>query len=99
MDSVSLLINNFEKNIYLHLTELEMLEYTTSKWKDQWINSPHYTHTKLFYESPSKSKAKYILKMGTSMLSTWIKGISGHNNCAVPIHGHIAAVRTEHLWV
>ena len=26
--------------------------------------------TKLFYDSPNKNKSKYILKMGTHMLST-----------------------------
>ena len=57
-------------------------EYTTNKWKMKWAASPHYKHTKLYYESPNKNKAKYILKMGTNMLSTWIKSITGHNNLA-----------------
>ena len=35
-----------------------------------------------FYDSPSKNKSKYILKIGTYMLSTWIKSITGHNNLA-----------------
>ena len=39
-----------------------------------------YKHTKLFYDSPNKNKSKYILKMGTKMLSMWIKCITGHNN-------------------
>ena len=54
-------------------------EYTTSKWKHKWITAPQYKHTKLFYDSPNKKKSKYILKMGTYMLSTWIKSITGHN--------------------
>ena len=29
-----------------------------------------YNHTKLFYASPNKNKAKYILKMGTYTIST-----------------------------
>ena len=56
--------------------------YTTAKWKQKWLNEPHYKHTKLFYDSPNKNKSKYILKMGTHMLSTWIKSITGHNNLA-----------------
>ena len=55
--------------------------YTTAKWKQKWTTAPHYKHTKLFYDSPNKNKSKYILKMGTHMLSTWIKSITGHNNC------------------
>ena len=47
-----------------------------SKWKQRWITAPHYKHTKLFYDSPNKNKAKYILKIGTYMLSTWIKCIT-----------------------
>ena len=39
-------------------------------------------HNKLFYGSPNKNKSKYIMKMGTHMLSIWIKGITGHNNLA-----------------
>ena len=50
--------------------------YTTAKWKQKWITAPHYKHTKLFYDSPNKNKSKYIIKMGTHMLSTWIKSIS-----------------------
>ena len=57
-------------------------EYTTSKWKHKWISAPQYKHTKLFYDSPNKNKSKYILKMDTYMLSTWIKSITGHNNLA-----------------
>ena len=57
-------------------------DYTTANWKHKWITSPHYKHTKLFYESPNKNKSKYVFKMGTHMLSTWIKGITGHNNLA-----------------
>ena len=57
-------------------------EYTTSKWKQKWTTAPHYKHTKLFYESPNKNKSKYISKMGTYMLSTWIKSITGYNNLA-----------------
>ena len=57
-------------------------EHTTTKWKQNWITSPHYKHTKLFYEAPNKNKSKYILKMGTHRLSAWIKGITGHNNLA-----------------
>ena len=57
-------------------------EYTTFKWKHKWTTSPQYKHTKLFYSSPNKNKSKYILKMGTYMLSTWIKSITGHNNLA-----------------
>ena len=57
-------------------------EYITSKWKHKWTTAPQYKHTKLFYESPNKNKSKYILKMGTYMLSTWIKSITGHNNLA-----------------
>ena len=56
--------------------------YTTAKWKQKWVDAPHYKHTKLFYESPNKNKSKYTLKMGTHMLSTWIKSITGHNNLA-----------------
>ena len=41
-----------------------------------------YKHTKLYYDSPNKNKSKYVLKMGTHTLSTWIKGITGHNNLA-----------------
>ena len=57
-------------------------EYTTSKWKQKWITAPQYKHTKLFYDAPNKNKSKYILKMVTYMLSTWIKSITGHNNLA-----------------
>ena len=57
-------------------------EYTTSKWKRKWITAPPYKHTKLFYDSPNKNKLKSISKMGTYMLSTWIKSITGHNNLA-----------------
>ena len=57
-------------------------EYATSKWKRKWIPAPQYKHTKLFYDSPNKNKSKSILKMLTYMLSTWIKGITGHNNLA-----------------
>ena len=57
-------------------------EYTTSNWRHRWVSSPHYKHTKLFYEFPNKSKSKYILKMGTYKLSVWIKDITGHNNLA-----------------
>ena len=46
--------------------------YTTAKWKQKWITAPQYKHTKLFYDSPNKNKSKYILKMGTHMLSTWV---------------------------
>ena len=46
--------------------------YTTDKWKQKWINTPHYKHTKLFYDSPNKNKSKYILKMGTHMLLSLI---------------------------
>ena len=53
-------------------------EYTTSKWKHKWITAPQYKHTKLFYESTNKK----IKKMGTYMLSTWIKSMTGHNNLA-----------------
>ena len=56
--------------------------YTTAKWKQKWTSAPHYKHTKLFYDSPNKNKSKYVLKMGTHMLSTWIKSITGHNNLA-----------------
>ena len=44
--------------------------------------STEYKHTKLYYNAPNKNKSNYILKMGTNMLSTWIKGITGHNNLA-----------------
>ena len=57
-------------------------EYTTSKWKQKWISSPQNKHTKLFYNSPNANKSKYIMKMGTRMLSTWITRITGHNNLA-----------------
>ena len=57
-------------------------DYTTSLWRQKWITTPHYKHTKLFYGSPNKNKSKYILKMGTHKLSTWIKGLTGHNNLA-----------------
>ena len=57
-------------------------EYTASKWKQKWVTPPQYKHTKLFYNSPSKNKSKHVLKMGTYMLSTWIKRITGHNNLA-----------------
>ena len=57
-------------------------EYTSRLWKNKWQISTQYKHTKLFYESPNKNKSKYILKMGTIKLSTWIKGITGHNNLA-----------------
>ena len=53
-------------------------DYTT----DKWITAPQYKHTKLFYESPNKNKSKHVLKMGTYMLNTWIKSITGHNNLA-----------------
>ena len=59
--------------------------YTTAKWKHRWQTSPQYKHTKLFYDSPNKNKSKYILKMGTHMLSTWIKSITGHNNLALSL--------------
>ena len=57
-------------------------EHTTSKWKHKWVTAPQYKHTKLFYDSPYKNKSKYILNMGSYMLSTWIKSITGHNNLA-----------------
>ena len=47
-------------------------EYTTTKWKQKWITSPHFKHTKLFYDSPNKNKSKYILRLGTYMLSTYV---------------------------
>ena len=43
---------------------------------------PHYKHTKLFYNTPNKNKSKCIMKIGTYMLSTRIKRITGHNNLA-----------------
>ena len=57
-------------------------EYTTSQWTIKWKSSTHYKHTKLFYDTPNKTKSRYTLKMGTYMLSTWIKSITGHNNLA-----------------
>ena len=33
--------------------------YSTSLWTDKWTASPHYKHTKLFYESPNKNKSKW----------------------------------------
>ena len=65
--------------------------YTTDKWKQKWITAPHYKHTKLFYDSPNKNKSKYILKMGTHMLSTWVKSITGHNNFACLLYTSDAA--------
>ena len=64
-------------------------EFATSKWKHKWISAPQYKHTKLFYGSPNKQKSKYILKMGTYMLSTWIKSITGHNNFQFKINPDI----------
>ena len=61
-------------------TKIEL--YITSKWKHKWILAPQYKHTKLFYDLPNKNKSKYILKIGTYMISTWIKCITGHNNLA-----------------
>ena len=55
--------------------------YTTAKWKHKWITAPHYKHTKHFYDSPNKNKSKYILEMGTHMLSTWIKSITVMTDC------------------
>ena len=57
-------------------------KYTITIWQERWITAPHYKHTKLLYNAPNKNKSKYILKMGTHLLSTWIKGITGHNNLA-----------------
>ena len=48
--------------------------------KEKWNTAPQYKHTKLFHESTNEHKSKYILKMVTYMLSTWIKSITGHNN-------------------
>ena len=36
------------------VTKGKIEEYTTAKWKSNLINSPHYKHTKLYYESPNK---------------------------------------------
>ena len=57
-------------------------EYTTSKWKHKWMSAPQYKRTKLFHDSLNKNKSKYILKMDTYMLSTWVKSITGRNNLA-----------------
>ena len=48
-------------------------EYTTNEWKNNWTSTPHFKHTKLFYEAANKNKSTYILKMGTNMLRDWIK--------------------------
>ena len=63
------------------------MPWQVSKGKiEEHPNAPQYKHTKLFYESPNKNKSKHILKMGTYMLSTWIKSITGHNNFPIYIH-------------
>ena len=64
------------------LAKIKIEDYTTSKWKQKWISAPQYKHTKLFYDSPNKNKSIYIFKMGTYMLSIWIKSITGHNSLA-----------------
>ena len=57
-------------------------DYTNAKWKHKWTTALHYKHKKLFYDSPNKNKSKYILKMGTQMLNSWIKSITGHKDLA-----------------
>ena len=75
-------MNEAKTPIPWQVAKSKIEEYTTFQWKQKWIAAPQYKHTELFYNSPNKNKSKYIMKMGTYMLSTLIKSMTGHNNLA-----------------
>ena len=49
-------------------------------WATEWKNTPQAQHTKLFYDGPSKIKAKYVYKLARLELGRFVRIISGHNN-------------------
>ena len=57
-------------------------EMINAEWASRWNSEQKFRHTKLFYSKPDKNKAKGIMKMSTLNSSTWIKGITGHDNVA-----------------
>ena len=71
-----------KETIPWQVAKYEIEEYTITKWTNKWEADPQYEHTKLFYAASNKNKAKYILKMSTYTLITWIKSITGHDNLA-----------------
>ena len=57
-------------------------EYTTGIWSNRWKSDTRFKLTKEFYAAPNKLKSKGVLNMSSLTLSTWVKGITGHNNLA-----------------
>ena len=58
----------------------KIIPYT---FKITWVaGKTHYIADALSRYPVFGNKSKYVLKMGTHMLSTWIKEIAGHNNLA-----------------
>ena len=49
-------------------------------WKNEWTSSGTASHSKSFYEGPSKSKAKFVYKLARLELGRFGRIITGHNN-------------------
>ena len=60
----------------------EIEKYTTEVWSNRWKLDTRFKHTQEFYAAPNKIKSKGFLNMSSITLSTWVKGITGHNNLA-----------------
>ena len=50
------------------------------KWTQQWQASISAQHSKYFYFSPNKSKARYVYKLARLELGRFIRIIIGYNN-------------------
>ena len=55
-------------------------QYMYDIWTREWQQSTAAKHSKLFYLSPSKLKARYVYKLARIELGRFVRLISGHNN-------------------
>ena len=60
-------------------TKQEINEMVREKWRQRWVESSKYGHTKNFYIGPDKNRAKKVLMHSRSAMSTLVQVITGHN--------------------
>ena len=56
------------------------MDYAYAKWTQEWQLCPLAQHSKNFYLSPNKIKARYVYKLARLELGRFIRIITGHNN-------------------
>ena len=77
-------VDNTEYDFYIaeswtHFKNL-LEEKCYQKWTDRWLGENRFRLTKMFYPSPSKLKAKEVLKLSRKQTSLYVELITGQNN-------------------